>query len=139
MSKGVCWRFGQGLVALSLLVACSANSDPAGSGDTGGKPSGVSGSATVLGGMPSLPGGGGLVIPGAGGSSAGSGRGDPSCATVPLTAMVTRAPVDIVVVIDNSGSMQDEIDAVEKNLNVNFANILQTSGVDYRVILISRH
>lgn len=68
-----------------------------------------------------------------------SNAGATSCATVPVTAEVTRQPVDIIVVIDNSGSMQDEIDAVEQNINVNFANILQGSAVDYRVILISRH
>jgi hypothetical protein len=88
-------------------------------------------------------GSGGLSIdvnPNAGATAgtAGTGGGD-SCATQSADAMVERQPVDIVVVIDNSGSMQDEIDAVEKNLNVNFANILQTSGVDYRVILLSRH
>jgi hypothetical protein len=35
--------------------------------------------------------------------------------------------------------MDDETAAVEANLNVNFAGVLATSGVDYRVILISRH
>ncbi|RYZ04861.1 MAG: hypothetical protein EOO73_22045 [Myxococcales bacterium] len=139
MSKGVCWRAAQGFSALSLLLACSANSDPSSGPSSGGAP-GASGSAATPG-MPSLPGVAGTLqvnVPGTGGAG-GSGGGDPACATVPVTAMVTRAPVDIIVVIDNSGSMQEEIDAVEKNINVNFANILQSSGVDYRVILISRH
>jgi hypothetical protein len=35
--------------------------------------------------------------------------------------------------------MADELQAVEDNINVNFASILETSDVDYRVILISRH
>lgn len=78
------------------------------------------------------------LTPVAGSSSGGTGGGD-SCATQQATADVERQPVDIIVVIDNSGSMQDEIDAVEKNINVNFTNILQASGVDYRVILLSRH
>jgi hypothetical protein len=69
----------------------------------------------------------------------GGAAGMTSCATVPVNAEVTRQPVDIIVVIDNSGSMQDEIDAVEQNINVNFANTLQANDVDYRVILISRH
>jgi len=47
--------------------------------------------------------------------------------------------VDIITVIDNSGSMQDEIDAVETNINVNFANILEAAGIDYRLILLSQH
>jgi hypothetical protein len=41
--------------------------------------------------------------------------------------------------LDNSGSMSDELQAVEDNLNLNFASILANSGVDYRVILLSRH
>jgi len=71
-----------------------------------------------------------------------SGAGDPSpgapCATVSAAATLIKQPVDIILVLDNSGSMEDELDAVEKNINVNFANILQQSGVDYRLILISR-
>ncbi|MDF3070029.1 MAG: hypothetical protein K0R38_5630 [Polyangiaceae bacterium] len=140
MSKGVCWRAGQGFVALSLLLACSANSEPSsGNNNTGAGPgTGTSGSATIIGGLPGIAGGLVVDVGGSGGAS-GSGGAGPSCATVPVTAMVTRAPVDIIVAIDNSGSMQEEIDAVERNLNVNFANILEASGVDYRVIVISRH
>jgi hypothetical protein len=48
-------------------------------------------------------------------------------------------PVDIIMVIDNSGSMSSEIKAVEKNINSSFAAILEQSGVDYRVILIAAH
>lgn len=85
-----------------------------------------------------MPGGLDIAVDMGSGGSAGIGGGN-SCATQQATADVERQPVDIIVVIDNSGSMQDEIDAVEKNINVNFANILQKSGVDYRVILVSRH
>lgn len=90
--------------------------------------------------MPNLPGiGGSLIIEQGGSAGSGGSAGATSCVTVPANAEVTRQPVDIIVVIDNSGSMQDEIDAVEKNINVNFATILEASGVDYRVILLSRH
>jgi hypothetical protein len=54
-------------------------------------------------------------------------------------AELTTGPVDIVIVLDNSGSMHEEMGAVENNINKNFANILSSSGVDYRVILLSRH
>ncbi|MET0412164.1 MAG: hypothetical protein ABW217_12760, partial [Polyangiaceae bacterium] len=54
-------------------------------------------------------------------------------------AALVKEPVDIVLVLDNSGSMADELAAVEQNINVNFAAILADSGIDYRVILISRH
>jgi hypothetical protein len=144
MPKGVSWRVSQGLVGLSLLVACSASSGPGGGATgTAGNPA-AGGSATMMpgtSGAPAMSGAVGtlMIDVGTAGSEAGGSGGVASCVTVPATANVTRQPVDIVVIIDNSGSMQEEIDAVEKNINVNFANILQASGVDYRVILISRH
>ena len=46
--------------------------------------------------------------------------------------------VDIVFVIDNSGSMTDEIAAVRQNINVNFAQLIAASGVDFRVVLVSQ-
>jgi len=46
--------------------------------------------------------------------------------------------VDIIFVIDNSSSMSDEIDAVRRNINDNFARVIADSGVDYRVVLLSR-
>ncbi len=80
-----------------------------------------------------------LVVGNPSAGNGGASAGAPSCATQKADANITKSPVDIIVVIDNSGSMQDEIDAVAKSINVNFANVLQTTGVDYRVILISRH
>ncbi len=62
-----------------------------------------------------------------------------ACAVTQAQATLQREPVDIIVVLDNSGSMSEELDAVERNLNVNFADVLESSGVDYRLILISRH
>jgi hypothetical protein len=47
--------------------------------------------------------------------------------------------VDVIVIVDNSGSMTDEIVAIRENLDTNFAAILRASGVDYRVILLSRY
>jgi len=49
-----------------------------------------------------------------------------------------RRPVDIIFVIDNSGSMSDEIAAVRHNIDHDFASIIADSGVDYRVIMVSR-
>ena len=64
---------------------------------------------------------------------------DEACVKDRRTATLVRQPVDIIFVLDNSGSMDDELQAVEDNINVNFASILINSQVDYRVILISRH
>jgi hypothetical protein len=62
-----------------------------------------------------------------------------ACETITSTHVLTKRPVDVIMVIDNSGSMSEEIEAVQNNVNVNFAQIIEQSGVDYRVILISRH
>ena len=64
---------------------------------------------------------------------------DEACGVLRETASLEEKPVDIIVVIDNSGSMEEEIRAVQQNINVNFADILADSGLDYRVIMISRH
>ena len=48
---------------------------------------------------------------------------------------VTR-PVDIVWMIDQSGSMYEEIANVQANIN-RFATSISSSGVDYRVIMMS--
>ena len=45
--------------------------------------------------------------------------------------------VDVIFVVDNSASMEDEIAAVRANINQNFAAIVQASAVDLRVILLS--
>jgi hypothetical protein len=49
-----------------------------------------------------------------------------------------RRPVDIIFVIDNSGSMSEEIAAVRRNIDHDFAAIIDESGVDYRVIMLSQ-
>jgi VWFA-related protein len=45
-------------------------------------------------------------------------------------------PIDIVFVFDQTGSMQDEIDAVKENALM-FADILRGSGMDYRLALVT--
>ena len=69
---------------------------------------------------------------------AGSASGPPGeqCATAQAEATLTKEPVDIILVLDNSGSMAQELQAVEDNINKNFASILATGDADYRVILI---
>jgi hypothetical protein len=64
---------------------------------------------------------------------------DSACAVQSAMATLTKKPVDIIVVIDNSGSMTEEIVGVQTNINQNFATILDASGLDYRVILVARH
>jgi hypothetical protein len=62
-----------------------------------------------------------------------------ACVMNQAQAQLIKQAVDIIVLLDNSGSMEDEAAAVEGNININFASVLASSDVDYRVILISRH
>lgn len=64
---------------------------------------------------------------------------DEGCSSVSAEASLVIVPVDIIFVIDNSGSMGGEILAVEANINQNFAQIIGASNLDYRIIMISHH
>lgn len=57
------------------------------------------------------------------------------CTVETFQAESVKKPLDILVVVDNSGSMGEETAAIEANVNKNFAQILAASGIDYRVIL----
>lgn len=65
--------------------------------------------------------------------------GEPSCGGGSSVATLKKKPVDIIFVIDNSGSMQGEIAQVQQRINEDFAQIIEDSGVDYRVIMVSRY
>src|SRR5262245_22326498 len=76
---------------------------------------------------------------GAGVPQLGEPGADPAaCASVTATTSVISAPLGVIVLRDDSGSMSDEAAEVGANLDSNFARILENSGVDYRVILISQ-
>lgn len=64
---------------------------------------------------------------------------DSACAAVSAEATLVVRPMDIIIIVDNSGSMGNEIASVEANINQNFASIISASGIDYRVILIAEH
>jgi hypothetical protein len=50
-----------------------------------------------------------------------------------------KEPVDIIVVVDNSASMGEELAATESNINQNLAAILEESELDFRMIVITLH
>src|SRR5436190_2117535 len=58
------------------------------------------------------------------------------CAAEAVTAAEAVRPVDILWVIDNSGSMDAEEQRVQDNMNT-FAATIGNSGVDYHVIVIT--
>ena len=120
---------------LVVTIGCSAASPESSTGSAGsGAAPGSAGANIAVGG-----GSAGMAVIGTGNGGTGANPNGDTCAATSAAATLIKQPVDIVLVLDNSGSMEDELDAVEKNINVKFASILQQSGVDYRVILISRH
>ncbi len=116
-------------LTLAAYGGCSSDSDATTSGtNTGGASSG-----TNSGGQ------GGDIF--TGGTNSGGQGGDDSCASVSEEATLASRPVDIIVAIDNSGSMGGEISEVEVQMTKNFAAILDAAvpPIDYRVILVARH
>ena len=68
------------------------------------------------------------------GSSGGNGDGEgATCAS--NVAQTTKAKVDIIFVIDNSGSMDGEMNQIRTNINT-FVGKIGGSGLDYQVIFI---
>lgn len=64
---------------------------------------------------------------------------DIPCGFDRYSASLEEKPVDILFVIDNSGSMSDEARSVGENINASFADIIRNSGLDFRVIMLTSH
>jgi hypothetical protein len=84
---------------------------------------------------------GGFDLGGGGGDGGGSydgGGGTDAgvCQSTNVTANPTSLPVDIIWVIDNSGSMDEEESYVQTNINT-FSSQIASSGIDYRVVMIT--
>ncbi len=90
------------------------------------------------GGVGSDSGSGGSIFVGTGTGGMGGGS---NCAEVSQEATLQSRPVDIIMVIDNSGSMGGEIEEVEVQITRNFAGILDAAvpAIDYRVIMVAQH
>jgi hypothetical protein len=59
------------------------------------------------------------------------------CTGATFDAETTNAPVDIVWVVDNSGSMSEEADQIQRRLN-DFVLAIETSGIDdYHVVMLT--
>jgi hypothetical protein len=70
-----------------------------------------------------------------GGADTGVDTGN-ECAEISDTAMVGMQPADIIVVVDNSGSMDLEAGFVQSNMNV-FSSQIFLANIDAHVVLIS--
>lgn len=140
------WKFSAVAASIAILGgAASAGWGCSAAGQTGSSESGHGGS------------GAGMATGSGAGTGTGTGTGaggefgfdaglsdsgldpDSACAAQSASATLTKKPVDIIIVIDNSGSMTAEIQGVQQNINQNFATIIGGSGLDYRVIMLARH
>ncbi|MBE7479991.1 MAG: hypothetical protein HS104_08405 [Polyangiaceae bacterium] len=126
----------------ALSSACSASDSGGGSGGgsgsgaTGGAGSGGGGSGGTAG-IDAGGTGGGLDLDGS--LNDGNINPDAACDLQTYQATVTKQPVDVIFVLDNSCSMSTEMIAIQDNINLNFAQIIASSGIDYRVIMIGEH
>lgn len=137
---GFAW-FLAGCSVSSAFLGCSAQGTDVGS-EVAESPSGAADAGAVPG-----PGTGGCndCATDAGGSSHAPTRDaeavDPpfeECAASRTEAERTLRPVDIVWVVDSSGSMRDEADIVQSNIN-GFVASLSNAGIDdYRVVMVTQ-
>lgn len=117
MARVAFWSWCAASISLAVLAGawgCSSSEQPpapGGGGATGGT-------------------GGGIHIGGAGGAG-----GQWACATA--SDQVVAAPVDIIIAIDQSASMGEEIQGVKDNLNTNLTAALAAANLDYRVIFVA--
>jgi hypothetical protein len=122
---------------VSLIALGSACTDDEDNG-TDNTSSGTTNPTTTTGGTGGTGGGtGGDAGFNFGGNAQGGSGG--SCAHDDIQPLIESLPSDIIFVIDNSGSMSDEIAQVEANITNNFASIIGASGIDYQVIMVTNH
>jgi hypothetical protein len=135
--------------AIGLVIACGAGDTGPGSqvyggngggaGVSGGGSGGDAGNAGIGGNAGSGGNGGSIVIGGNGGQSGSGMLGDGAvCNGINAAATNKVQPADIIVVVDNSGSMGVEAGFVQQNLD-GFSRQISMSGIDVHVVLISSY
>jgi hypothetical protein len=131
------------LIAACSGLGCSADADRSGEGTRRGQPGagGTTGASGAAGGSTGAAGLGDIGVPVTPPPSAGTmaqqpDAGEGECGAVSQTAQNTLQPADIIIGIDTSGSMDDEIAFVQMHLNA-FSQQIIDSGVDVHVILIA--
>lgn len=128
----------------SAATGTTASAGGAGTGAAGGAGGGTASSASAGGGGAGQGGGSGGGAPDAGpdvsfeydaGPGDGAVNADSACAAEVVSPQ--KLPVDIIWVVDTSGSMTAEIAQIKANINAQFADILAASGLDYQVLMIA--
>jgi hypothetical protein len=126
------------LSSAGFALACSS-SDESASGTGGSGASSAAGGASASSGTGANGGTGATINVGDAGPSDSGLDPDSACAAQSEEATLVKKPVDILFMIDNSGSMSNENAAVQANINQNFASIIAASGIDYRVIMLTSY
>jgi hypothetical protein len=135
-----------GLVAAFSWAAVGCSGDqvsedgraaPMGTPRAGAGGGGGSGAAAGTGGFGTQPTHPMMQVGGGTGGAGGDGMemGE-ECAAITRMADVMLGPVDIVWIIDGSGSMLDETAAVQQNIT-NFANMIAMAGIDHHVVMLA--
>lgn len=119
---------------LGVLVACGTASQA--DSDSG---SGLTTITSTLSGTDSSAGATGPILDVPLGPEVGMTEPEPEeCGSFSQEAVNTLQPADIIIVVDNSGSMGEEAADVQANVN-SFSQQITASGVDARVVLISSY
>src|SRR5688572_692099 len=124
----VCMR---GAKIITLVTACTFF------GCAADRPADVAGNDVPMGGA------GGTSAGGTGGGlsldagSSGSGGAGGICGKFSVAAAVQKRPLDLVIHLDMSDSMGNAVNAVKASFDQSFSTVMEQSGVDYRVIMIS--
>ena len=127
-----------GLTLMTTLAGFACSAGGSGSNTTpgiGGASSGGSGGA-LFGGAGGKAGFGGGINPAGGAAGTGTNGSGGECAGVSQKADNQVRPVDIIMAIDNSGSMTFEAQEVQNNMNT-FAGAILNQGIDVHVVIIS--
>lgn len=117
-------------LALGLAAGCAPDSPG------GGRPGRDAGPSTSLDAGETRPLDAGP--PTSPGADAGASGGDPfeECAAETTMAETELQPVDVIWIVDRSGSMDGEARIVQDNIN-DFAAAIGSSGIDYHVVMVS--
>jgi hypothetical protein len=122
--------------SVGFALSCSGSDEGGTANNFGGGGGASAGTGT---GASSANGGSGAIIVNDSGSGDTGLNPDSACEAQSSEATLVKKPVDILFVIDNSGSMSNENAAVQSNINQNFASIIAASGIDYRVIMLTSY
>jgi hypothetical protein len=131
------WWLGLSVSAVAVCgIACSAASATAPGNDTNHLGAGSGGDGNLFNNGAATGAGGGGIMFGQAGTTTTTMNPDGTCTGVSQKAEKTSGKADVVIAVDNSGSMTQEATAVQQKLN-SFSSFIQGTGIDVHVVLLS--